>query len=162
MLPTLCDLVGIELPERPLDGISLEPLIEGKMQARPEPICFWSYGGGAGSGKPYIDPKLQEGTTPLVKMMAGRYTRNFRNVQHPRISDQDYRGPRVILDNRYKLVIHDRKQGEPRRELFDIREDPAEKQDLAAERPEIVEDLSKQLHAWQDSVLRSLTGADYR
>ena len=43
MLPTICDLVGQPLPNRPMDGISLKPLIDGKMTERRSPICFWSY-----------------------------------------------------------------------------------------------------------------------
>ena len=42
-LPTLCDLVGIPLPKRPLDGVSLKPLLDGEMEKRPQPICFWSF-----------------------------------------------------------------------------------------------------------------------
>ncbi len=41
-LPTILDAVGIELPDRPLDGISLMPLIDGEMQQRGEPIEFRS------------------------------------------------------------------------------------------------------------------------
>ncbi|MCH5376343.1 MAG: sulfatase-like hydrolase/transferase, partial [Planctomycetes bacterium] len=74
MLPTICDVVGLPLPNRPLDGISLKPLIDGAMTERPNPICFWDYDTGheAKQGRePYIDPRLQEGTTPLVKKMGG-------------------------------------------------------------------------------------------
>ena len=46
--------------------------------------------------------------------------------------------------------------------LFDLRADPAEKKDVAAEHPQEVARLSRQLRAWQESVLASLTGADYR
>lgn len=39
--PTILDIVGIEMPDaRPLDGISLLPLIEGKMEKRPQPLGF--------------------------------------------------------------------------------------------------------------------------
>ena len=31
ILPTLCECAGVELPARPLDGISLASLVEGKM-----------------------------------------------------------------------------------------------------------------------------------
>jgi len=165
MLPTICDLVGQPLPNRPLDGISLQPLINGQMTERPEPICFWAYNTNRKVERrpqPYIDPKLQEGTTPLVKMMDGRYTRNFRNFHHAEITEQDLEGPRVILDNRYKLVVDSQPGSESARELFDLRNDQAEKNDLHETEPEIAKKLERQLRDWQQSVLNSLTGADYR
>ena len=164
MLPTICDLLGQPLPDRPLDGISLKPLIDGKMTERPSPICFWSYNTGPElkrKPKPYIDAKLQEGTTPLVKMMDGRFTRNFRNFHHPEILEQDFAGPRVILDNHYKLLIA-ANGGEATTELFDLRSDRAEKRNLVEAEPKRATELSKQLRDWQQSVLTSLTGADYK
>ena len=160
ILPTLCDIVGLDAPERPLDGVSLLPVIEGTMRERPEPICFWSYGGDRREdGDPYIDPGLQEGTTPLVKMMDGRLTRNFRNFRYLSIEEEDFAGPRAILDSRYKLVVDG--SGESSIELFDMREDPGETADLAGSHPEEVARLAARLRDWQQSVLESLTGADY-
>jgi len=131
------------------------------MKERPSPICFWQYTIQGGEAQnPYIEPGQQEGTTPLVKQMNGLYTRNFRNFQLEKISDQDYEGSRVILDNRYKLVIGPGKN--PTVELFEIREDPAEKYDLSETNVEVVKNLEKQLEDWQTSVLESLTGSDYR
>ena len=162
ILPTLCELVGQPLPDRPLDGISLRALLDGKMKERPEPILFWSYNTGRESKNPaYLDPQLQQGTTPLVKQMGGRFTRNFVNFHHPTITEADFAGARAILGNRYKLVIHDRKGKEPLKELFDLREDQAEAKNLIAGRPETAAELERQLRAWQQSVLESLTGADY-
>ena len=164
MFPTICELVGEPLPDRPLDGISLQRLIDGEMTQRPTSICFWSYRTNRkrkNQPKPYIDPKLQEGTTPLVKMLAGRYTRNFRNFHHPEITEQDFDGPRVILDNRYKLVVDAQAGDRSERELFDLRDDRAEKNNLIEKEPEVARNLEKQLHEWQQSVLESLTGADY-
>lgn len=40
--PTIMDILGIEMPNRPYDGISLKPLIEGTMQTRNSPIGFQS------------------------------------------------------------------------------------------------------------------------
>ncbi len=157
ILPTVCELVNQPLPDRPIDGISLVDLIDGKMNARPHPIGFWSFST-AGRGKtPYIDPQLQKGTTPLVKLMNGIPTRNFRNDHHPSIIEQDYSGERAWLDNRYKLLVS--KKGEV--SLFDLHNDPAETQNLAESQPAIVEKLSQQMRDWQTSVLDSLMEADY-
>ena len=164
MLPTICDLVGISLPDRPLDGISLQPLIDGQMDARPNPICFWNYNArqdiDAGL-EPYIDLSLQEGTTPLVKMMNGKYTRSFRNFYHPEIAEENFTGARAILDNRYKLVLDAKVGGEVSKELFDVRVDPGEKNDLYESQKELAAELERQLREWQQSVLESLTGRDY-
>ena len=111
--------------------------------------------------QPYIDPELQKGTTPLVKLQGGKATRDFRNFRHPAITDADYLGPRAIIDGRFKLVIHETKQADPRRELFDLQADPAEKNNLIPQQPAVAEKLQIQLRAWQDSVLHSLTGGDY-
>ena len=37
LLPTLCALTGQPLPDRPLDGIDLTPVLDGKLDARPQP-----------------------------------------------------------------------------------------------------------------------------
>jgi arylsulfatase A-like enzyme len=165
MLPTICDLLGQPLPRRPLDGISLKSLINGEAKERSNPICFWSFEAGREARselEPYIDPRLQAGTTPLVKLMGGRRTRNFRNLRHPNIMEQDYAGPKAILDNRYKLVIDDKPEGGSTGQLFDVREDPAETNNLFEAKPNVAESLSRRLRTWQQSVLASLTGADYR
>lgn len=164
ILPTLCDLAGQPLPKRPLDGISLQPLIAGRMAERPSPIGFWSARARqetAGGRKPYINPELQKGTTPLVKLGPdGTATRNFQNFHHPDIREEDFAGPRSIVDNRYKLVVDgERSSG---KELFDLRRDPAEKNNLIKSEPAVAAKLEQQLRAWQQSVLESLTGADYR
>ena len=160
ILPTLCELTGQSLPDRPLDGLSLVPVIDGAMQERPEPICFWRFEAGqADGGEPYIEATLQEGTTPLVKFMDGRLTRNFRNFHHPSVEEADFSGPRSVLDHRYKLVVDG--GGAGTRELFDIRADPAESSDLAGSHADEVARLEAHLHEWQESVLHSLSGGDY-
>ncbi|MDA7994059.1 MAG: sulfatase-like hydrolase/transferase, partial [Pirellulales bacterium] len=40
-LPTILDILGMQMPDdRPLDGISLVPLFNGSMEARPRPLGF--------------------------------------------------------------------------------------------------------------------------
>ena len=164
LLPTLCALVGQPVPNRPLDGVDLTPVLDDKMTERPGPLIFWEYNIehlARSNPKPWIDPELQKGTTPLVKLMGGKATRDFTNYRHPAITDDDQLGPRAIIEGKFKLVIHEQRTGAPRRELFDLSADPAEKANLNEQQPDVAQKLQTRLIAWQQSVLRSLTGADY-
>jgi len=165
LMPTLCAITEQPLPDRPIDGIDLTPVLDDKMTKRSKPLYFWSYNTSAlrkSKPEPWIDPELQRGTTPLVKLMGGIATRNFTNFRHPAISDANYLGPRAIIDGNFKLVIHEQKRGDPQKELFDLQADHAEKTNLIEQQPATAENLQAQLHQWQQSVLQSLTGADYR
>lgn len=165
ILPTLCDLTDLSLPDRPLDGISLAPILDGKMQTRPEPIFFWHFETGKvfnEESRPYIEPLLQEGTVPLVKVMAGKYTRTFRNLHYPAVSEEDFGGARVMMNGQYKLIIDERSEDSSDVELYDLTKDSAENTNLAAVQLDITEAMQKQLLHWQRSVLQSLTGADYQ
>jgi arylsulfatase A-like enzyme len=163
ILPTLCKLTGTALPDRPLDGIDLLPIIDGTMTERPDPIGFWSFAAGTDAkNRPYIDAELQRGTTPLVKMMGDIYTRNFKNFHHPTITGQDFAGSRVLLGNRYKLIVQSKRGGEAKSELFDLRDDPAETKNLVGTKPEVAAGMQQELRDWQQSVLNSLTTADYK
>lgn len=164
LLPTLCALTEIDLPDRPLDGVDLSPVLDGKETERPEPLCFWAFKHGRlerDELRPWIDPQRQEGTTPLVKLMNGKATRNFTNYHHPAITEDDYLGPRAIIDGHFKLVIHESRNGQPKRELFNLQSDPAESNDLSGQDSEVASRLQQRLREWQQSVLNSLTGADY-
>jgi len=163
IMPTLCELIGQPLPKRPLDGVSLVGLFTGTMTNRSRPIGFWSFNtANIVRGRPYIAARLQQGTTPLVKMLGNRYTRNFTNFHHPEIRDQDFGGARVLLENQYKLIVKTRGNKPDTLELYDVRKDPAEKKNLAKPGSPVVRNMSVKLRAWQKSVLESLTGHDYR
>lgn len=167
MLPTACELAGTPIPDnRPLDGLSLVPLLNGELEQRPSPIFFWNFqakGKPKTDGKPWIDPDLQKGTTPLVKLMGNIATRNFRNNHHPEIRPTDYLGTRVMLGNRYKLIVNGGAgDSEAKVELYDLNADLAETEDVAESQSDIAKLMQKDLRKWQDSVLKSLTGADYR
>lgn len=164
LLPTVAALAGAPLPDRPLDGIDVIPLLEKGVESRPEPLFFWMADLArrrGGADVPYLDPELQRGTTPLVKLMGGIATRNFQNFRHPKVGEGDHLGPRSIIEGDWKLVVTEDGKGGQRRELFDLDADRGETRDLAKDEPERVESLAKRLRQWQESVLHSLTGADY-
>jgi len=164
LLPTLCAITGLALPDRPLDGINLLPLIDAGQDQRPSPIAFWNFDTRRFKGSestPWIDPELQTGTTPLVKLQGSIATRNFTNWHHPEITAADFRGARAIVDNRYKLVIHDQNDDSMKIELFDLGVDPAERNNLTDRLPEVANRLFSELRSWQASVLNSVRGGDY-
>jgi arylsulfatase A-like enzyme len=166
LLPTLASLTSQPLPQRPIDGTNLMPLLDGKMTERPVPLYFWDYDTSRFSGikmENYIDPKQQEGTTPLAKLSGGKATRDFRNLRHPGdITEADFRGPRAIIDGHFKLVIRDgKKAAKTTTELYDLQNDPAEKTSLTEQQPERAQQLQTKMRTWQESVLKSLTGSDY-
>ena len=162
LLPTLAAITGQALPERPLDGIDLSPALDGKVTARPSAMAFWEFHTAHRSGaEPYIDPELQKGTTPLVKKSGGKATRDFINLRYTAITEADYHGARSYIDGRHKLILRDKKN-ETIAELYDLQADPAEKNDISAQHPELIRKLKVGLRKWQDSVLQSLMGKDYR
>jgi arylsulfatase A-like enzyme len=124
LYPTTVDLVGLKLAKPvPIDGISLVPLLDGKMTERPRPIGFWQHGG-AKDGKAFTKDS----------------------------------GHAAWTDNRFKL----HKFAAARYELYDLMDDPSEKRNLAAEKPEVVDRMNAALGVWQESVLKSYRGEDYQ
>jgi arylsulfatase A-like enzyme len=165
ILPTLAEITGQPLPDRPLDGISLAPFFKEPAKQRPKPVCFWEFNIDKVFGQtpqPYIDPELQEGTTPLAKLLAGKYTRNFLNYHFTRGSEYDFSGERTILNGSYKLMMEGQTPNKNGFELYDIQKDPGEVKNLADEYPEIVKKMQNELAKWQESVLKSLSEADYK
>lgn len=162
LLPTLAAITGQALPQRPLDGIDLSPALDGKVAERPSAMAFWEFHSAHRSGAvPYIDPELQKGTTPLVKKSGGKATRDFINLRYTAITEADYQGARSYIDGRHKLILREKKN-ETIAELYDLKADPAEKNDISAQHPELIQKLKVDLRKWQDSVLQSLMGKDYR
>jgi arylsulfatase A-like enzyme len=161
MLPTICGLLDLPLPKRPIDGINLEPLLDGTMLTRPEPLNFWIFMSNIRDEKvqeQWIDKELQKGTTPTAKKLGGRFTRNFANFCYNEILPEDYMGPAAVIDGRHKIVLT---KPDNVVELYDIVDDPFETRDIAALYPDLVKRMLMNLSDWQSSVLHSLMGRDY-
>lgn len=131
-LPTILEMVNVQMPdERPIDGISLIPVIEGKATKRPKPIGF-QYGGKV---------SLTDNRYKIIKSGGGGKKkgkgRKRDNVDGPKPASTGYM-------------------------LFDLINDPSEKNDIAAQHPDIVRRMASTLEAWRASCKRSAEGADYR
>ncbi|MDZ4850659.1 MAG: sulfatase-like hydrolase/transferase [Pirellulaceae bacterium] len=166
ILPTVLDLLGLKHPnpDRPIDGISLKSLIvNDSMKERPSPIGFWKYpSGGEGKNERWIAAALSTGTTPTTKQS----NILFNNFRHPVVKLDDFEGDAAWTDARYKLVVTPgnvkrKKKSTSSASLYDLQSDPKETRDIAAEQPDRVTRMQSELEAWQRSVERSLSGADF-
>ena len=129
LLPTLCGLLNLEVPQdRMIDGSDLSPLLKGKPDSfkRHQPM-FWH---------------LQK-SRPIVAMRDG----DFSLVANPdyEISTsnmfQEHWIPRV-KDGGYKDF-----------QLFDLSKDPGQKQNMASEYPELLKNLKSKLLQINQSVM---------
>ncbi len=168
ILPTVLDLLGLKhpKPERPIDGISLKTLIvDGTMRERPSPIGFWKYpSAGEAKNERWVAAELSTGTTPTTKQA----NILFNNYRHPVARTENFGGDAAWTGARYKLVVLPAAAARKKKQasasalsLYDLQTDPTETRDVAAQHPEIVKKMKAQLEAWQRSVDRSLSGADY-
>jgi arylsulfatase A-like enzyme len=154
--PTLVELSGAKVRKQvePLDGMSLVPLIDGRMQSRAKPLGFWVYPAkGIPKNSEAILRAIRSGTAPGAEpapKIENRYT------------EDEFPGFSAWVDGDYKLHRKNTSAtGGLAYSLFDIASDPQEKHDLAATQPQRVARMKRDLQAWLKSVARSLTGADY-
>ena len=157
--PTVLELAGVtaENQVQPLDGISVRPLILGERFQRTTPMGFWHYDA---PGVRTVSNEL------LEEQAAGKSPLLYDDVALSQITRQydvdDRRGDAAWIDGDWKLLIRKRRVETPTMELFNLADDPAEKNNLAAQHPQRAGQMHAALDAWQTSVIRSLNGEDYR
>ncbi len=155
--PTLLEIAGVDPADQPtpLDGESLLPVLVGDRDHRKQPMGFWSY---PRRGRPTPNHKLmpelykeqQAGEEPTVR---------YKLIHTP---EEDYpdaerrRGPAAWIDGDWKL--HRRSGGY---ELYNLADDPREQKNVIDAHPDRAARMKQALETWQESVARSLKGADY-
>lgn len=161
--PTLLEVAGVSLPHQPpLDGISLVPLIDGRMQTRPDPIGFWDY------PAPGVRTPAAEWMAELLEAQRRGDTLGDRSrlrLDAAEIGEYErgvYPGHSAWLDWPWKLHRIQSEDGTVRFELYDLGADPLERDDLAAREPGQVREMTSGLEAWLAEVVASLNGEDYR
>jgi arylsulfatase A-like enzyme len=134
ILPTLVEAVGSkETSPHPLDGISLMPVLEGKVKERTKPMGFLAKVGGGALAK-----------TDFVKDTQGVW------IDWPHKLIVSPEGVKAKKGPAAPLV------------LYHLIDDPAEKTNLADRHPEQVAKMRRGLEAWQRSVRDSFDGMDYK
>ena len=162
--PTVLEVAGVRMPDQPpLDGVSLLPLIDGKMEGRGKPLGFWVY---PARGIPTRSTQIlqqmqaeQQGGPPAPEPPEA--------IRHPGVITKRYPekplpGHAAWIDGQYKLHRKPGKSGTVAFELYDLERDPQEHANLADEHPERVDAMRGALEAWQRSVIHSLNGEDYK
>lgn len=163
IFPTLLDIVDSKYTGPELDGISLVPLLDGKMESRPRPIGFWNanipghFTNPAGPVSKVL-PTIENWSDKKVK----RVTKRVEKVPRQKFPPGVYPGHAAWIWGDWKL--HRASTADFKNvkwELFDLANDPRENVDVAAQNPEIVAKMKEDLSAWLSSVSRSLNGEDY-
>lgn len=160
MFPTIAALTGIKLDtDRPLDGIDIAPIIEGKTDSR-SAIGFWHHFQG---GQPtWSDRILKEVMEHQQGGAAGPAipARLKKDIDaYPQFGDDALeRGWVALLD--WPLKLHRRGNTYS---LYDLAQDPMETSDLLEKNQYAndVENMKQAMEQWQRSVLNSLNGNDY-
>lgn len=92
---------------------------------------------------PLIDGQMKERPRPIAFWHNGNGNKG--------------RGHAALVANRFKMhKLADQTL------LYDLVDDPAESKDLTAAQPAVTQRMRMELEAWQDSVLKSLKGEDYK
>lgn len=112
LLPTLCNLAKVPLPDATLDGEDMSKAWKGNPKQRATPL-MWVYG----------------------------FNGHFLQPANPR-----YRSPSLaIRDGDWKLLVN---PDGSKRELYNLKEDIAESENIAKEHPAIAKKLSNEVMDW--------------
>lgn len=120
LLPTLCELAGLQLPNRPLDGSSIVPLFDNKPLTRQQPLCWHYYRSISG---------------PKAAMRIGDFMILGSWEQDVLPSGTVQKGDMEILKTR-KLVSF---------ELYNLKNDIGQQTNLAGKEPERIAEMRNKL-----------------
>ena len=157
IFPTLLAAAGVPLPDdRPRDGVSLLPLIDGESSTRTQPIGFWRY-----YKIPTIEPPLAETLLKVQQAGESGVMPEPYDLSIPHRVKDSQQDRATWIDWPWKLHRLVAEDGTVSTMLFNLEADPMERTDLAPADPDRVAAMRGALEAWQASVLASENGADY-
>ena len=134
LLPTIAAVTGAPLPEKPIDGVNLLPLLEGKENVNPRDHYLYYYGG-----------ELQAVRQGRWKLHFPHKYRSYSGVEPGKNGDP---GPYA--------------SGQTGLELYDLEQDIGETKNVAARFPEVVERLRALAETARLELGDSLTSAKGR
>ena len=163
--PTLLDVAGVKLANQPpLDGVSLLPLLEGRVASRTQPIGFWDVPvrGISTPAKQWMDELYADQQAGREPGDPVRLARDAATIK-PEPTVEALAGHAAWLDGKWKLHrILGRESSAVKWELYDLASDPKEERNLVAADAPRAAAMQRQLEACMQSVQRSNRGEDYR
>jgi arylsulfatase A-like enzyme len=163
IFPTLLDIIGVQADkDRPLDGISLLPVIDDQRDKRDKPMGFWHY---PVPGIP--TPSASWMAELLEEQKSGNMVGDSSRL---RLEDIQIRtgypvdtlaGHAAWLDWPWKLHRIQDETGGIKWELYRLDNDPLESKDLYGVEPGRAAEMKTDLEEWQRSVVGSMYGLDY-
>jgi arylsulfatase A-like enzyme len=163
IFPTLMEMVGLKWDaDRPMDGISLLPLLSGDADSRTKPMGFWHYPA-RGIRTPSAEWMAELLEAQKQGNMVGDSARlRLEDVKITQIHPVDsLPGHSAWLDWPWKLHRIQDKEGLIRWELYNLETDSMETNDLVESQPQQASRMKAALEKWQVSVIRSINGEDY-
>lgn len=162
IFPTILDLAGIDVTRitYPLDGVSLVPLFNNKIKYRTRPLGFWYYReipGNLMASDQIIKNYQRVLNGEIAKDPLNEGLQNPPEKKYPGIDIYPYSGQSAWIDNQWKLY-----QDGNSFELYNLDKDPKEEHNLANQFPERVQKMKEALVNWQNSVIGSIQGKDYK
>ena len=134
ILPTIAAITGAPLPQRPIDGVNILPLLSGDFSANPRDHYFYYYGGELRA--------VRKGRWKLV------FPHEYRSYQGVEPGKDGHPGPYA--------------KGRAGLELYDLETDISESHDVAAQHPEVVKRLQVLAEKARTSLGDKLTGVNGR
>ncbi|MBN1274440.1 MAG: sulfatase-like hydrolase/transferase [Candidatus Aminicenantes bacterium] len=132
LLPTIAAVTGAPLPQKKIDGVNILPLLEGKTEISPRDSYYYYYNAG-----------LRAVRRGKWKLVFPHISRSYEEVEP---GQGGYPGG-------YTFPTWE--MG-----LYDLIRDPAERNNLASEHPEIIQDLNKLAEKARRELGDALTGCN--
>lgn len=152
LLPTIAGLLGAALPSRPIDGLDILPILEGRPNARSPHEALYFYAGEELQAVRSGDWKLRfahEYLTPAGPPRSDGKPANFENMKPLGMDASGIRG--IASRHGYKVE----RTGPA---LYDLRTDPGEAHDVSAGHPDIVRRLQALAEKARADLGDTLTG----
>lgn len=160
--PTILDWLDIEIENQtPLDGISLDSIINNNETKRSTPLGFWDYPERGISTPSRVWMKelydTQQKGSRIHSIERLRLESGIISKQYPLT---EFPGHAAWLDMPYKLHRIENENG-IKWELYNLVDDPMESQNILANQPDLSGRMKQDLERWLQSVVQSLNGGDY-